>query len=71
MVDFDESTGKSPRWNPEKLDTTCLRQNRLGGSRSKEGDRKSELVVRSTYQTFEWDRNNSDRNFNNVVRDVH
>ena len=42
-----------------------------GGSRSKERDRKSELVLRSTYQTFEWDRNNSDRNFYNVVRYVH
>ena len=44
---------------------------RVGGSRSKERDRKSELVLRSTYQIFEWDRNNSDRNFNNVVRYVH
>ena len=39
--------------------------------RSKERDRKSELVLRSTYQIFEWDRNNSDRNFYNVVRYVH
>ena len=30
-----------------------------------------ELVLRSTYQIFEGDRNNSDRNFYNVVRDVH
>ena len=43
----------------------------VGGNRSKERDRKSELVLRSTYQTFEWDRNNSDRNFYNVVRYVH
>ena len=42
-----------------------------GGSRSKERDRKSELVLRSTYQIFEWDRNNSDRNIYNVVRYVH
>ena len=35
----------------------------VDGSRSKERDRKSELVLRSTYQIFEWDRNNSDRNF--------
>ena len=41
------------------------------GNRSKERDRKSELVLRSTYQIFEWDRNNSDRNFYNVVRYVH
>ena len=45
--------------------------NRVGGSRSKERDRKSELVLRSTYKTFEWDGNNSDRNFHNVVRYVH
>ena len=44
---------------------------RVGGSRSKERDRKSELVIRSTYQIFEWDRNNSDRNFYNVVRYAH
>ena len=44
---------------------------RVGGSRSKERDRKSESVLRSTYQIFEWDRNNSDRNFYNVVRYVH
>ena len=43
----------------------------LCGNRSKERDRKSELVLRSTYQIFEWDRNNSDRNFYNVVRYVH
>ena len=43
----------------------------MGGNRSKERDRKSELVLRSTYQIFEWDRNNSDRNFYNVVRYVH
>ena len=34
----------------------------VGGNRSKEWDRKSELVLGSTYQIFEWDRNNSDRN---------
>ena len=28
MVEFDEWTEKSSWWNPEKLDTTCLRQNR-------------------------------------------
>ena len=44
---------------------------RVGGKRSKERDRKTELVLRSTYQFFEWDRNNSDRNFFNVVRYVH
>ena len=43
----------------------------VGGNRSKERDRKSELVLRSTYQIFEWDRDNSDRNFYNVVRYVH
>ena len=43
----------------------------VGGNRWKERDRKSELVLRSTYQIFEWDRNNSDRNFYNVVRYVH
>ena len=43
----------------------------VGGNRSKERDRKSELVLRSTCQIFEWDRNNSDRNFCNVVRYVH
>ena len=36
----------------------------VGGNRSKERDRKSELVLGSTYKMFEWDRNNSDRNFN-------
>ena len=35
----------------------------VGGNRSKERDRKTELALRSTYQIFEWDRNNSDRNF--------
>ena len=44
---------------------------RVGGSRSKERDRKSQLVLRSTYQISEWDRNNSDRNFYNVVSYVH
>ena len=43
----------------------------VGGIRSKERDRKSELVLRSTYQIFEWDRNNSDRNFLNKVRYVY
>ena len=37
----------------------------VGGNRSKERDGKSELVLRSTYQIFEWDRNNSDRNLYN------
>ena len=40
-------------------------------NRSKERDQKSELVLRSTYQIFEWDRNNSDRKFYNVVRYDH
>ena len=35
----------------------------MGGNRSKERDRKSVLVLGSTYQNFEWDRSNSDRNF--------
>ena len=35
------------------------------------GPRKSKLVLRSTYQIFEWDRINSDRNFYNVDRYVH
>ena len=35
----------------------------VGGNRSKERDRKSELVLGSTYQIFELDRNNSDKNF--------
>ena len=34
---------------------------RVGGNRSKERYRKSELVLGSTYQIFEWDRNNSDQ----------
>ena len=50
---------------------SAVLQKRVGGSRSKERDRKSELVLRSTYQIFEWDRNNSGRNFHNVVRYVH
>ena len=33
------------------------------GNRSKERDRKSELVLGTTYQLFKWDRNNLDRNF--------
>ena len=48
-----------------------LQVGRVGGNRSKKRDRKSELVLRSTYQIFEWDRNNSDRSFYNVVRYVH
>ena len=28
IVEFDKCTGKSSRWTPENLDTTCLRQNR-------------------------------------------
>ena len=43
----------------------------VGGNRSKERDRKSELVLKSAYQIFEWDRNNSDRKFYKVVRYVH
>ena len=39
----------------------------MGGNRSKERDRKSELDLRSTNQIFELDRNHSDRNFYNVV----
>ena len=35
------------------------------------GIENQELVLRSTYQIFEWNRNNSDRNFYNVVRYVH
>ena len=50
---------------------TIYPKSRVGGNRSKEQDRKSELVLRSTYQIFEWDRKNSDRNFYNVVRYVH
>ena len=50
--------------NPSALDG-------VGGNRSKERDRKSELVLRSTYQIFESDRNNSDRKFYNVVRYDH
>ena len=33
----------------------------VGGNRSKERDQKSELVLKSTYQIIEWDRNNSNR----------
>ena len=47
------------------------RFSRVGENRSKEQDRKSQLVLRSTYQIFESHRNNSDRNFYNVVRYVH
>ena len=56
---------------PEDGEISEARFIRVGGSRSKERVRKSKLVLRSTYQIFEWDRNNSDRNFNNVVRYVH
>ena len=35
----------------------------VGENRSKERDRKSELLLGSTYQIFERDRNKSDRNF--------
>ena len=47
---------------------------RVGEKRAKEQDQKSELVLGSTYQIFEWDRNNSDRNFdfwetNRIVAD--
>ena len=47
------------------------RQTWVGGNRSKEQDRKSELVLRSTYQIIEWDRNNSERFFFNVASNVH
>ena len=43
----------------------------VGGSRSKERDRKSELVLDRQTKFFERDRNNSDRKFYNVVRYVH
>ena len=43
--------------------TSLVLKKRVGGNRPKERGRKSELVLRSTYQTFEWDRNNSDRIF--------
>ena len=33
----------------------CYYLEGVGGNRSKERDRKSELVFRSTYQIFEWD----------------
>ena len=46
-------------------------KDRVSGNRSKERGRKSESVLRSTYKLFGWDRNNSDRNFYNVVRCVH
>ena len=49
----------------------CIHVESACNFRSKERDRKSELVLRSTYQYFEWDRNNSDRNFYNVVRYAH
>ena len=45
----------------EAIDTWTKRW--VSGIRSKEWDRKSELVLGSTYQIFEWDRNNSGRNF--------
>ena len=35
----------------------------MGGNRLKKRDRKSELGLGSTSQIFEWDRNNSRRNF--------
>ena len=60
-------------WNMWKCESPmCIcGKSGVGGSRSKERDRKSELVLRSTYQIFEWDRNNSDRNFYYVIRYVH
>ena len=60
-----------PQWHVCATQMLAPRRKRVGGSRSKEQDRKSELVLRSTYQIFEWDRNNSDRNFYNEVRYVH
>ena len=47
------------------LDTIPYKTRKLGvgENTSKEQDRKSELVHGSTYQIFEWDRNNSDQNF--------
>ena len=59
-------------------ETNCIKPNNFEPSGikpsdhlPKERDRKSELVLRSTYQIFEWDRNNTDRKFYNVVRYVH
>ena len=64
--------GKQLVWDVTVVDALApCRLNRVGGSRSKERDRKSELFLSSTCQIFEWVRNNSDRNFNNVVRYVH
>ena len=64
--------GKQLVWYVTVVDALApCRMNRVGGSGSKERDRKSELVFSSTCQIFEWVRNNSDRNFNNVVRYVH
>ena len=47
----------------KKQPTNYSSQKRVGGNRSKERDRKSELVLRSTFQIFECDRNNSDGKF--------
>ena len=50
----------SPNW----LVTKCPWPKKwVGGNRLKEQERKSELVLGSTYQIFEWDRNNGDRKF--------
>ena len=62
--------GQHVRLRLERIGSNPV-SSRVGGSRSKERDQKSELVLRSTYQIFEWDRNNSIRNFYNVVRYVH
>ena len=51
------------RLSPKRLVPRFVTSGRVGGTRSKERDRKSELVLGSTYQIFEWDRNNSDRKF--------
>ena len=62
-LDFNDSTG----FFVYSLQRQCLSQNCqagwVGGNKSKERDRKLELVLGSTYQTFECDRINSDRNF--------
>ena len=46
-----------------KIGNVQYHRQRVDGKRSKERDQKSELVLRSTYQIFEWDQNNSDRSF--------
>ena len=66
MVDYltrAEYVSKKLELACEKVSENMLSSKGVGGNRSKERDWKSELVLRSTYQIFEWDRNNSDRNF--------